>query len=197
MNRERIVTESLSQNLKDDYARRAYTDLIQKYSKQLFDFGYRFCPDEDIVKDCIQQLYLDLWNRRFDISESSTIKSYLFKAIRNRVLREKSKWLKNELLDEDYDFVLELAIDSKLITDTANLELAEKVRRAIQTLPSRQREIIYLKFFEDLDIQQISSIMNINKQSAHNLLQKAYNSIRVDWSVLLLLFATTLRLYRF
>ncbi|WP_316744988.1 sigma-70 family RNA polymerase sigma factor [Pedobacter antarcticus] len=196
MNREKIIKENLPEPGQDDNERRAYTDLIKKYSKQLFDFGYRFCPDEDIVKDCIQQLYLDLWNRRFDISESSTIKSYLFKAIRNRVLREKSKWFKDELLDDDYGFVLEFAIDSKLITDTANLELAEKVRKAIQTLPARQREIIYLKFFEDLDIQQISSIMNINKQSAHNLLQKAYSSLRADWSVLLLLFATTLQLYR-
>ena len=196
MNRERIVTESLPEAHQHDHDRRAYTDMIQKYSKQLFDFGYRFCPDEDIVKDCIQQLYLDLWNRRFDISENSTIKSYLFKAIRNRVLREKDKWFKNEMLDDNYDFALELAIDSKLITDIANLELAEKVRKVIQTLPSRQREIIYLKFFEDLDIQQISSIMNINKQSVHNLLQKAYSSIRVDWSIMLLLCATTLRLYR-
>lgn len=179
----------MQESRQDDHARRAYTDLIKKYSKQLFDFAYRFCPDEDIVKDCIQQLYLDLWNRRFDISETSTIKSYLFKAIRNRVLREKSKWFKNELLNEDYDFALEFAIDSKLITDTANLELAEKVKKLIQALPARQREIIYLKFFEDLDIQQISTIMNITKQSAHNLLQKAYYSIRADWSVLLFLIA--------
>lgn len=185
MDRDRRSAESLPETRQDDADRRAYTELIKKYSKQLFDFGYRFCPDDDIVKDCIQQLYLDLWNRRFDISESSTIKSYLFKAIKNRVLREKNKWLKDELLDDNYDFVLEFGIDSKLIAETADRELAEKVKSVLQALPARQREIIYLKFFEDLDILQISNIMNINRQSAHNLLQKAYTSIRGDWAVLL------------
>lgn len=195
MKRDRISAESSSEFRQDDLDRHAYTELIKKYSKQLFDFGYRFCPDEDIVKDCIQQLYLDLWNRRFDISESSTIKSYLFKAIKNRVLREKNKWLKDEQLDDGYDFVLEFGIDSKLIAETEDRELAEKVRNVLHALPARQREIIYLKFFEDLDIQQISNIMNINKQSAHNLLQKAYASIRGDWAVWLFLI-TTLHLHR-
>jgi RNA polymerase sigma factor (sigma-70 family) len=187
LNNDSLSADSFSELREDDHDRRAYTDLIKQYSKQLFAFGYRFCPDEDIVKDCIQQLFTELWNRRFDISETSTIKSYLFKAIRNRVLREKDKWLKNEALNDEYDFVLEFSVDNKLIAEITDQELAEKMKRVIQSLPPRQREIVYLKFYEDLDIQQISQIMNINRQSAHNLLQKAYQGIRSDWSVSLLL----------
>lgn len=164
----------------------AYTLLIKTYSKLLFDFGYRFCQDEDIVKDCLQQLYLDLWNRNFDISSDGNIKSYLFKAVKNRVLREKSKWNTNEQLDEEYDFLLEFGMEATLIADTQNRETALKFKNILNTLPPRQREIIYLKFYEDLDTSQISSIMGINRQSVHNLLQKAYGNIRTDWKVLML-----------
>ncbi|MEO6499237.1 MAG: sigma-70 family RNA polymerase sigma factor [Mucilaginibacter sp.] len=183
---ENIISSDL-QPQDMDAKREAYNILIKKYSKRLFDFGYRFCQDDELVKDCIQQLYLDLWNRGFNISQTDTIKSYLFKSIRNRVLREKSKWANNELLDDKYDFILDVGIEEKLIADSRDVELAEKIQKVINTLPPRQREILYLRFYEDLSMQQISTIMNINKQSVYNLLQKAYQNFRLDWVTLVFL----------
>ncbi|RYE52916.1 MAG: sigma-70 family RNA polymerase sigma factor [Sphingobacteriales bacterium] len=165
----------------------AYTEIIKRYSITLFDFGIRFCQDEEIVKDCIQQLFLDLWNKSFDITERDTLKSYLFKAVRNRVIREKAKWQKNSVLTEDYEFTLEFGIESKIIAIDSDLELAKKVKKLLNALPPRQREIIYLRFYEGLDIPEISDVMGINRQSAHNLLQKAYEKIRGEWQLVLLI----------
>lgn len=165
--------------------RSAYTEVINKYSKSLFDFGIRFCQDEDVVKDCIQQMFLDLWNKGFDVNERETIKSYLLTAIKNRVIREKARWDKNERLDDDYDFNLEFGIETKLIIESTDRELADKVNKILNSLPSRQREVIYLKFYEGLDAGQISTVMSISRQSSHNLLQKAYQKIRDDWYVVL------------
>jgi RNA polymerase sigma factor (sigma-70 family) len=155
--------------------------VINKFSKRLFDFGIRFCQDEDVVKDCIQQMFHDLWNRGFDVTERDTIKSYLFKSIRNRVIREKAKWDKNESLEEEHDFRLEFGVETTIIAETADVELALKVERVLNALPPKQREIIYLRFYEGLDVTQISNVMNINRQSAHNLMQKAYHNIRSEW----------------
>ena len=165
---------------------RAYDLLIKTYSKQLFNFGCRFCDDEEIVKDCIQQLYLDLWNRDFDVNQPDKIKFYLFKAIKNRVLREKAKWNKSESLNDEYEFILEFGIDTKLILDIQDREISARLEKILNSLPPRQREIIYLKFYENLDTTQIASIMDLNRQSVHNLLQKAYQSIKADWHVYLL-----------
>jgi len=161
-----------------------YDSLIRTYAKQLFNFGIRFCQDEEVVKDCIQQLFLDLWNRNFDIDEDNKIKSYLFKAIRNRVLREKSKWSRDETLDENYDFIMEFDVETHLLIDDSHREVTLRLQQLLNNLPPRQREIIYLKFYEDLDPAQISAIMNLHRQSVHNLLQKAYGNLRIDWKVL-------------
>jgi RNA polymerase sigma factor (sigma-70 family) len=56
-------------------------------------------------------------------------------------------------------------------------------------LPPRQREIMYLRFYENLDFENISQIMEISKQSVHNLLQKAYKNFRAEWVVLLIAFS--------
>src|SRR5882762_8653987 len=79
----------------------AYTRLIKKYSKPLFNYGYRICQDRDFLKDCIQDVFLELWNRRLRINSTPAVKWYLFKAVRLRIFREQSKWNRGEELHDD------------------------------------------------------------------------------------------------
>jgi RNA polymerase sigma factor (sigma-70 family) len=163
----------------------AYTRLIKKYSKPLFNYGYRICQDRDFLKDCIQDVFLELWNRRLRISPTPAVKWYLFKAVRLRIFREQSKWNRGEILDDDYQFLVEFNIESKIINDLETVELSTRIKQVLNALPPRQREILYFRFYENLDFDNISEIMDISKQSVHNLLQKAYKNFRIEWIILL------------
>lgn len=165
----------------------AYTSLMEKYSRSLFTYGYRICPDRDFVKDCIQEVFLELWKRRERISPTASVKWYLYKAVRLRIFRDQSQWNRNEQINEDYQFVVEFNIESKLIHDFEFQELTTRINTILNGLPARQREIMYLRFYENLDFDQIAEIMNINKQSLHNLLQKAYKKFRIEWLLIILL----------
>ena len=166
----------------------AYTQLIKKYSKPLFNYGYRICQDKDFLKDCIQDVFLELWNRRLRINSTPAVKWYLFKAVRLRIFREQSKWNRGEEPDENYEFLVEFNIESKIITDLESVELTTRIKHILNVLPPRQREIMYLRFYENLDFDNISQIMEISKQSVHNLLQKAYKNFRSEWIVLITVF---------
>jgi RNA polymerase sigma factor (sigma-70 family) len=167
----------------------AYTRFIKKYSKILFNYGFRICQDKDFLKDCIQDVFLELWNRRLKINPTQAVKWYLFKAVRLRIFREQSKWNRNETPDENYTFLVEFNIESKMITDLETMELGTRIKQVLNGLPPRQREIMYLRFYENLDFENISQIMEISKQSVHNLLQKAYKNFRAEWVVLLIAFS--------
>ncbi|SDE05473.1 RNA polymerase sigma factor, sigma-70 family [Mucilaginibacter pineti] len=167
----------------------AYTQLIKKYSKPLFNYGYRICQDRDFLKDCIQDVFLELWSRRLRISPTPAVKWYLFKALRLRIFREQSKWNRNEALDENYQFLVEFNIESKIISEQENTTLNSRIQQVLKALPTRQREIMYLRFYENLDFDNISQIMEISKQSVHNLLQKAYKNFRTEWVVLIIAFS--------
>jgi RNA polymerase sigma factor (sigma-70 family) len=131
---------------------------------------------------------VELWNKRKIIKEPASVKWYLLVAVRNRIFREQTKWNKNESLgDNDYDFLFEYSIEKKIIEHTEDIELAKKVKKMLESLPPRQQEIIYLRYYENLDFDQIAAVMNISRQSAHNLLQKAYKNIRSEWSLLIYL----------
>jgi RNA polymerase sigma factor (sigma-70 family) len=166
----------------------AYTQLIKKYTKPLFNYGYRFFQDKDFLKDCVQDVFFELWNRRSRISATPAVKWYLFKAMRLRIFREQSKWTKSESLDESYDFLVDFSVESKIITDFENVALNSRIEQVLNALPSRQKEILYLRFYENLDFESISQMMDISKQSVHNLLQKAYKSFRTEWGVVTMMF---------
>lgn len=165
----------------------AYTALMTKYTRPMFNYGYRLCQDRDFLKDCIQEIFLELWNKHHLINATPSVKWYLFKALRLRIFRNQSNWNKNEQLNDDYHFMVEFSVESKLIDEATLAKMAGKIKNILNNLPPRQREIIFLRFYENLDFDQISEIMGINRQSVHNLLQKAYKNFRAEWTIVILM----------
>lgn len=170
--------------------KRSYSNLIRRYTNLLFRYGIRFVNDEDFVKDCVQDVFLALWNCRDTISDTASVKSYLFKALRFRIFREKAKW-NNYTLDYDNDFEADFSIEDKLIDKQTSLETHMKISAALNKLPRRQKEILYLRFYEEMDHDRIAQVMGLSKQSVYNLLHEAVLSMRRVWfseAVLVLLF---------
>lgn len=167
--------------------REAFTLINKQYINSLFNYGYRICKDRDFVKDCVQDVFIELWNRRATINETQSVKWYLFKSVRMRIFRERPKWERTEMLSEDYQFTVEFNVESNLIAQLELEELSAKIKTILDGLPARQREIIYLRFYENLDLEEILEIMQISRQSVHNLLQKAYKNFRGEWNTLIFL----------
>lgn len=161
----------------------SYAEFVKRYSASLFNYGYRLCNDRDFLKDCIQDLFFDIWNRREKINVGEQFKWYLFKSLRNSILREQTKFSRNLPLPDGYDFLVEFDVAHQQIVTETEQELIVKVKQTLDHLPARQKEILYLRYFEGLSFIDVSEIMGISKQSSHNLLQKAYQSFRQKWDV--------------
>jgi RNA polymerase sigma factor (sigma-70 family) len=162
----------------------AYTLLIQSYFKPMFTYGIRLNKDSDFVKDCIQDVFCDLWKRRTHISQADSVKSYLFTAVRNRIYREQKKWNNFDEVSDDYAFDAEINIEVKIIEDQSTIELKRKIETVLNNMPPRQREILYLRFYENMDHGKIAEIMGLNQQVVYNLLHKAILRLRKDWVML-------------
>jgi RNA polymerase sigma factor (sigma-70 family) len=159
----------------------AYTCLMEAFANPLYRYGIRFVHDEDFIKDCIQDVFFELWNRREKISSTPFVKSYLFKALRQRIFREQSKWNDAEPLDENYQFAVELDTETAMIELQSSEEVKFRMAKILNDLPRRQREILYLRFYEELDQHRIAEIMGLNPQSAYNLLHESILRLRKHW----------------
>jgi RNA polymerase sigma-70 factor (ECF subfamily) len=157
--------------------REAFDNLFRRYYPMLVLYGARLCPDKDIVDDCIQDLFIELWQSKA-ATEVQSVKAYFLKALKYKLFRR----LKNKLpaqTGNNTEETIVLSHDQLIITREDELYTAKKIISAINELPGRQKEIIYLRIYQDLNYDEISEVMNINYQVARNLFYQSIKSLRL------------------
>lgn len=169
----------LWQQLKDgqkDALQRIYENNIT----DLLRYGKKFSIDANLIEDCIHDLFIELWKNRKGLGQTDTIKKYLFVSLRRKIIRqlEKSKQHLSNEEPQEYQFEAELSIDYQLIQIEESTEQGKKLKAALEQLSERQKEVIYLKFFAEMDYQDISEVMDINYQSIRNLVFNALKALK-------------------
>ena len=153
----------------------ALSMLYKKYVQRLYDYGMNTCKDRDLVLDCLQELFLRLWNKRESVSEITAVKPYLYKSFRRLLIHQlvEQRRLLTFLAGQAAAFEFTLSIESTLIEDEVRVERMKNLRACIQSLTKGQREVIYLKFFNDLSYREIAEVTEIRVDSVYNLVSKA------------------------
>lgn len=154
----------------------AFETITKTYYQSLFNYGTRFCRDSELIKDSLQELFLALWKNRAALGNTVSVKNYLLKSLRRKLFRETNKIKQTTHFDElcfDAGFNMVLPVENNVILQEKLTELSFKVREVLEKLSPRQQEIIYLRFYMDAEIDEISEIMELNRQSVYNLLHEA------------------------
>ncbi|WP_298738101.1 sigma-70 family RNA polymerase sigma factor [uncultured Chitinophaga sp.] len=158
--------------------------LMRHYYADLYNYAARFARDEPLIKDCIQEVFISLWQRRETAGSIFSLRYYLLRAVKNKVLKalyynDRKTGLAN--FRDDYDFFHEFSIERIIIERQISEEKAEKLKRTLALLTKRQKEVIYLKFYQHLDHGQIAELMSVSRQSVYNLLHEAIQKLRNLW----------------
>jgi RNA polymerase sigma factor (sigma-70 family) len=158
--------------------RDAFAALYQKFIIPLIAYGTRLCPDRELLKDQIQELFVELWNSRENLSVpgaipsgAGTIRFYLLKALRYKLIRlEKHRHTR---ILHYTDTRIEASIETSIIEKEAYESWRALLKDALSHLTLRQQEIIQLRFYQGFSHEQIAELMDVNYQSVSNLLHKA------------------------
>lgn len=156
----------------------AFETIVRSHSRLLFSYGTRFTRDRELIKECIQDLFVSLWERRAHLNSTGHIKNYLFKAFRINLLK---------LVNADSQFVsvhdlplfeITLNKEAQMITEEYHLDIQIKLESTLKKLSARQYEVIYLRYYEGLSFKDISEIMNISAKGTYKLLGRAIAVMR-------------------
>ena len=159
----------------------AFSILYNKYVKRLYSYGMHSCRDKDLVLDCLQELFTLLWDRREKLSEVTCVNYYLFKSFRRLLMNRLTLGRKFliSLSDRDsYGFDFSPSKEEALIEEEWETERNKKVRNSLHSLTKRQREAIYLKFFNQLSYHEVAAIMDLHVDSVYNLISKSIDLLR-------------------
>lgn len=164
----------------------AFCQLAERLYSPLFNYACTFTPDRELIKDAIQDLMLHIWEKKKTI-HIQFVAIYFFKALRNQLLLEFRRNTPSDSFS-DADSLTQLSDYHTAETDIVQNESVSEqqlwVGNAINVLPKRQREVIFLKFFEGLTNEQIAGLMQLNRQSVANLVVKALSSLKAQIPVL-------------
>ena len=153
---------------------RSFEHIYNTYSMPLIQYGLKICLNPSLVEDCLHDLFVELWGSRAQLTDVKQIKFYLIRAMRYKLLAALKKTRATYALftDTEYPDMAFSEDDEKDIVTEKNL------RSALEKLPPRQKEVIYLHFYLSYSIQEIAELLQINYQSVANLLQRSVDSIR-------------------
>lgn len=162
----------------------SYRTLYVHYYKKLYNYGRKFTTDHVLIEDSIQDIFLDYWNKQDRIDQPAALNSFLFTAFRYSLFRKLQRERRQLPLTDQTE---EPAFDAAafLPGDDTPEELADKIRTAMQSLTPRQREALFLRFYEGLSYEEIADIMHITVKASYKLMARSLLQLKqaLSWSV--------------
>lgn len=151
----------------------SFSKLYQHLMQPLFSYSLSITSDKELIRDSLHDLFVELWKNHTNLGATTNVRFYLMASIKRKLVRTINQQLKsgyhnyNYLLDEEDIFKSKEA--SIIEHEVENIQ-GSVIKICLNGLSKRQKEAISLKYFKNLDTEQISSIMNINHQSVYNLI---------------------------
>lgn len=157
----------------------AFSQLYDLYANVLFNYGCKLTNDRELLKDCIHDVFIKIYNKREELHNVLNFKSYLFVSLKNKLYDEMRK--NNHLTEKQIDDYQPLApdnVEADYISSEKKEWLNHKVMFLLSKLSSRQREAITLYYLEERKYDDICTIMGINYQSLRNLIHRGLARLR-------------------
>lgn len=160
----------------------AYTALYRAHVRAMYRYGMSLVSvSEAFVFDCIHDVFTEIWDRRERLSVPVNVRFYLLKALKVRILHvlKRQERARQPLSHLDYDELWGEASVEDLFSEREEAEnRQERIQKLMSQLPPRQQEALRLRFVEELDYGEIGEVLDINRQSAQNLVFRAVEKLR-------------------
>ena len=163
----------------------AFSSLFERYYSTLVNYGKTLMTGEDRVKDCVQDVFVDIWSYRHKLNEAIVVKAYLLSSVRKRIARlhHREHIFSNIKHIDSLEFLFDFSNEDRLIADETTAKKVEQLNKSINKLSDRQKEAIYLRYHQGLTVDQVADVLNLNYQSTKNLLHRAILQLRRDFPI--------------
>ena len=155
---------------------KAFEKLFHHYYGNLCLFASRILKNDDAAEEVVQDFFVKLWEKRKQITIETSVKSYLFRSVKNLCLN----FIQHNKIKLRYAQTI-LSKTSNNQTDDYNfteINLAEKIEESIQSLPAKRREIFRLSRKEGLKYREIAEKLNISIKTVETQMGLAIKTLR-------------------
>lgn len=156
----------------------AFEQIYRLNLSHLYEYGMRKVQDEAMVRDCIHDLFVRLWERRQKMNVVSNPRHYLLISLKNLLINAITRKDKLANFGGQEQFLLNFNLEKQIIKLEDDRLRAQKLADALDKLTPKQREVIYLRYFEELDYEEIAALMDISVKGLYKLHYRALDSLK-------------------
>jgi RNA polymerase sigma factor (sigma-70 family) len=159
---------------------RAFHTIYSTYYNDLFNYCYGILKNRTITEDCLQDFFVHLWRKRQRITPKTTIKVLLIGILRNFTL---DFIRKNKCRNKHTN---QFSLENKALTNSVEQDIIKKeitkqkeqvVMKLINTLSPQQREALFLRYYENMDITEIATVMGLSYAATAKHLSRASKAL--------------------
>lgn len=157
------------------------SDIFTLYYSDLYKYGIKIFDLPDLVKDSIQDVFMRVWEKRDTIGDVQNPKAYLISSVRRKLFANKeirSDEISDELLKKEVKQNFSFSTTEFIEIEEISQKIRNSLVMAINNLPERQRELVFLRFYYNLKYLEIAKIMEVNEQTVRNLMQRTLSNLR-------------------
>ena len=160
---------------------KSLSEIFTLYYTDLYKYGMKIFDLPDLVKDSIQDVFMRIWEKRDTIGDVQNPKAYLISSVRRKLFANKetrSDEISDELLKNEGKQNFSFSTAEFIEIEEISQQIRNSLVLAINNLPERQRELVFLRFYYNLKYLEIAKIMEVNEQTVRNLMQRTLSNLR-------------------
>jgi RNA polymerase sigma factor (sigma-70 family) len=158
-----------------------YAQWYKVYFKKCYNYGRKFTADIGLIEDSIQEVFLDIWKKKEKLPKIESINGYLFASFRY-ILLKKIKQASHTTATGSFLEEPDFHIEQKIMAEEENKELQQKLQAAINNLTPRQKEAIFLRFYEGLSYEEVAVILNITVKATYKIMARSLLNLKEQYS---------------
>ena len=157
----------------------AFSKLYSMHVNLLYSYGCKLTTDMELLKDCIQEVFIKIYNKRMELDTVANFKSYILISLKNKLCDESRKRVNlSDVAVENLDVVSGDNVEKDYIANEKEQMDNAFVARMLDQLSPRQRKAIVLYYIEEKKYEDICVIMDMNYQSVRNLIHRGISKLR-------------------
>ena len=170
--------------------RKDIASLYTQYVDDLFTYGLNLGFDRETVEDAIHDIFVKIATDEKSLNDVSNIRFYLFRSLKNRLLDIHKRQRPHTAIEEvdssaEIPFNIDVNVEDLLIEKEDQMQIKTEIEQMLNTLTDRQREIIYLRYVQEYDYEQISALLHISVHGCRKLVSTAIRSLREKFGTLI------------
>ncbi|MDN3669492.1 RNA polymerase sigma-70 factor [Echinicola jeungdonensis] len=154
--------------------REVFKALFHDYYPGLLKFAEGFVFDKEVCEDIVQNIFVYIWEQAEYLNITTSFKSYLYKAVKNRCLN----YLRSLKIEDKHNLLyLEASLNESPV-DWEDSEIPQKIEMAIEGLPPKMAEIFRLKYMEEKSLREIATQLDVSENTIKTQLLRAKDKLR-------------------